>query len=144
MKKVKIRLMSAEDVEEILDIERRVQDDKRALTYAPVPDSCIGGEVENSLVAEFNKHIVGFILGRIARSPIQLRDIAWIELLGLLPQYQRQGIGMQLLSAWKDHCRNKGISKVHIMLDSRDDIMQPFFKKVGFSQGNLINYESEI
>lgn len=141
---VNIREMSSEDVQGILDIERRVSGDKRSVTYAPVPDSCIGGDVENSVVAEINDEIVGFILGRIARSPIQLRDIAWIELIGIVPEHHKQGIGKQLVEAWKNHCRKKGISKVHIMLNSRDQTMQPFFKSLGFSQGVLVNYESDV
>ena len=144
MIKANIREMSGEDVEGILDIERKVSGNQRAATYAPVPDSCIGGEVENSVVAEVNDQIIGFLLGRIARSPIQLRDIAWIELIGILPEYHKQGIGKQLIAAWVEHCRKKGIAKVHVMLNSRDQMMQPFFKSLGFSQGNLINFEMDI
>ncbi len=144
MSKVNIREMSGEDVEGILDIERKVSGKQRAATYTPVPDSCIGGEVENSIVAEADDQIIGFLLGRIARSPIQLRDIAWIELIGILPEYHKQGIGKQLIDVWVENCRIKGISKVHVMLNSRDQIMQPFFKSAGFSQGNLINFELEV
>jgi len=144
MSNIIIREMMADDVEGILDIERNVQGENRAITYAPVPDSCIGGEVEHSIVAEVDDKIVGFILGRVARSPIQLRDIAWIELIGILPDYQKKGIGPQLIESWKDLCRGKGITKVHVMLSKRDQFMQLFFKSVGFTQGSLIDYESHI
>ena len=69
---INIREMSEEDLEGVLDIEREVREGSRAVTYAPVPDSCIGGEVDNSIVAEDDGRIVGFVLGRIVRSPVEL------------------------------------------------------------------------
>ncbi|GAF67548.1 unnamed protein product, partial [marine sediment metagenome] len=108
---ISIRAMSEEDLEGILYIEREARGSSRAATYAPVPDSCIGGEVDNSIVAEDDGRIVGFVLGRIVRSPVELSDVAWIELIGILPGYQRRGIGRRMVEAWKDRCSQKGIKK---------------------------------
>ncbi|UCC60291.1 MAG: GNAT family N-acetyltransferase, partial [Dehalococcoidia bacterium] len=96
---INIREMSEEDVEGILDIEREVKEDNRAVTYAPVPDSCVGGEIGNSVVAEENGRIIGFVLGRIVRSPVELSDVAWIELIGIHPEYQKRGIGKRMVEA---------------------------------------------
>ena len=141
---VNIREMSVEDVEGILDIEREVRGSSRSVTYAPVPDSCIGGEVDNSIVAEENGRIVGFVLGRIVRSPVELSDIAWIELIGVLPGYHRRGIGKRMVEAWKDRCRQKGIKKVHIMINWRDWWMLSFFESLGFSRGDLVDFLAEL
>ena len=110
--RVTIREMRPEDLEGVLEIERATKGDKRAVTYAPVPDSCIGGEVDSSVVAEAQDKIVGFVLGRVVNSPTQLRNVAWIELIGIHPDYQSQGIGKKMLEAWKERCRKKGIRKV--------------------------------
>jgi len=142
--RVNIREMSVEDVEGILAIERKVTGSNRAVTYAPVPDSCIGGEVDNSMVAEVDDQIVGFVLGRIARSPTALLDVAWIELIGILPEYQRQGIGIRLVEAWKEHCRQKGIKKVHVMINWRDWLMLSFVESLGFSRGDLTDFQLEL
>jgi N-acetylglutamate synthase-like GNAT family acetyltransferase len=141
---VNIRAMSAEDVEGILAIERKVTGSNRAATYAPVPDSCIGGEIDSSVVAELDDQIVGFILGRIARSPTALLDVAWIELIGILPEYSRKGIGRKLVEAWKEHCRQKGIRKVHVMINWRDWLMLSFFESLGFSRGDLTDFQMEL
>jgi N-acetylglutamate synthase-like GNAT family acetyltransferase len=141
---VSIRGMAAEDVEDILAIERNVTGANRATTFAPVPDSCIGGEVDNSLVAEVGGQVVGFVLGRIARSPTELLDVAWIELIGILPEYHRQGIGQQLIEAWKEHCRKKGIKKVHVMINWRDWWMLSFFQSLGFGRGELTDFQLEL
>ncbi len=141
---VNIREMSVEDVEGILDIEREVRGSNRSVTYAPVPDSCIGGEVDSSIVAEENGRIVGFVLGRVVRSPVELSDIAWIELIGVLPGYHRRGIGKRMVEAWKDRCRQKGIKKVHIMINWRDWWMLSFFESLGFSRGDLVDFLAEL
>ncbi len=141
---INIREMSEEDLEGVLDIEREVREGSRAATYAPVPDSCIGGEVDNSIVAEDDGRIVGFVLGRIVRSPVELSDVAWIELIGILPEYQRRGIGRRMVEAWKDRCRQKGIKKVHIMINWRDWWMQSFFESLGFSRGDLVDFQAEL
>jgi N-acetylglutamate synthase-like GNAT family acetyltransferase len=141
---VKIREMGAEDVEGILDIERVSKGDRRAATYAPVPDSCIGGELDASVVAEAKGKIVGFMLGRVVGSPTELRDVAWIELIGILPEYQHQGIGRKMVEAWKERCRKKGIKKVHIMINWRDWWMLSFFESLGFSRGDLTDFQAEL
>ncbi len=144
MSDVNIREMRVEDLEGVLDIERESRGSSRAATYAPVPDSCIGGEVENSIVAEDDGRIVGFVLGRIVRSPVELSNVAWIELIGVLPGYQRRGIGRRMIEAWKDRCRQKTIKKVHIMINWRDWWMLSFFESLGFSRGDLVDFQAEL
>lgn len=141
---INIREMSEEDVEAILDIERDTKGSHRSVTYAPVPDSCIGGEVDNSMVAEDDGRIIGFVLARIVRSPVELRDVAWIELIGILPEYQGQGIGKRMIEAWKDRCSRKGIKKVHIMINWRDWWLQSFFESLSFSRGDLVDFQADI
>ena len=84
------------------------------------------------------------MLGRVARSPIQLLDVAWIELIGVLPEYNRQGIGRKVVDAWKEHCRQRGIKKVHVMISWRDWLMLSFFESLGFTRGELTDFEAEL
>ena len=142
--RVKIRDMRVEDLEGVLDIERETKEDSRAVTYAPVPDSCIGGEMSASVVAEQGDKIVGFVLGRVVSSPTELRSIAWIELIGILPEYQRKGIGKKMVESWKKRCRKKGINKVHVMVNWRDWWMLSFFESLGFCRGDLTDLQAEL
>jgi ribosomal protein S18 acetylase RimI-like enzyme len=141
---VKIREMRPEDLEGILEIERATKGDKRAVTYAPVPDSCIGGEIGASVVAEVKDKIVGFVLGRVVGSPSELRNVAWIELIGIHPDFQHRGIGRKMVEAWKERCREKGIRRVHIMLNWRDWQLLSFFESLGFSRGDLTDFQAEL
>jgi len=142
--KVKIREMRVEDLEGVLAIERETKGGSRAVTYAPVPDSCIGGEMGSSVVAEVGDKIVGFVLGRVVGSPTELRDVAWIELIGILPEYQHKGIGRKMAEAWKERCSKKGIKKVHVMVNWRDWWMLAFFESLGFCRGELTDLQAEL
>ena len=142
--RVKIRDMRVEDLEGVLDIERETKEDSRAVTYAPVPDSCIGGEMSASVVAEQGDKIVGCVLGRVVSSPTELRSIAWIDLIGILPEYQRKGIGKKMVESWKERCRKKGINKVHVMVNWRDWWMLSFLNSMGFSRGEMVDLERAL
>ncbi len=139
-----IREMNEEDVEGILEIERVSKGRHRATTYAPVPDSSIGGEIDNSRVAEDAGRVIGFVLARAVRSPAESGEIAWIEFIGIHPDRQGQGIGTKLVEAWRDRCRQKGIKKVHMMLNWRDWWMQSFFESLGFSRGELVDFQADL
>jgi N-acetylglutamate synthase-like GNAT family acetyltransferase len=95
-------------------------------------------------VAEAKGKIVGFVLGRVVGSPTELHDVAWIELIGILPEFQHQGIGRKMVEAWKERCRKKGIKKVHIMINWRDWWMLSFFESLGFSRGDLTDFQAEL
>ncbi len=139
-----IREMNEEDVEGILEIERASKGRHRATTYAPVPDSTIGGEIDNSMVAEDAGRVIGFVLARAVRSPAELGEVAWIEFIGIHPDRQGQGIGTKLIEAWRDRCRQKGVKKVHMMLNWRDWWMQSFFESLGFSRGELVDFQADL
>jgi N-acetylglutamate synthase-like GNAT family acetyltransferase len=143
-KTIDIHKMDAEDVAGILEIERAAKGKHRATTYAPMPDSSIGGEIEYSVVAQDGGRIVGFVLARAARSPSGSSDVAWIEFVGIHPDYQGRGIGKKLIEGWKNLCRGKGVKKVHIMLNWRDWWMQSFFESLGFSRGELVDFQADI
>ncbi len=139
-----MRAMDEEDLEGILEIERASKGRHRATTFAPAPESSIGGEIDNSMVVEDAGRIIGFVLARAVHSPAELGEVAWIEFIGIHPDRQGQGIGTKLIKAWSDRCRQKGIKKVHMMLNWRDWWMQSFFESLGFSRGELVDFQADL
>ena len=67
-----------------------------------------------------------------------------IQIFGVDPKYQGQGIATKLIQALLDECRSKGIKLVRVMLDERDDQLKAFFKRVGFNPGRYIEYSRTL
>jgi len=60
--KVSIRPMEPEDINGILEVDRKISGVQRALTYRDLVREALGGEMDVSFVAEVDDHFVGFVL----------------------------------------------------------------------------------
>ena len=141
---VDIREMTEEDIEGVLAIDRKITGSNRAMTYATIPSSYVGGELDVSVVAEAGGQIVGFLFGRITDSPRGLADVALVELIGVDPGYQRQGIGTSLVQAFMEHCRHKGARSVHAMVSWHDWWLLSFLGSLGFTRGAMAEFVKPI
>jgi putative acetyltransferase len=99
---------------------------------------CDGGYVRASLVAEVERVVVGHIL--FSDLPIvgATGTVAALALapLAVLPKFQRQGIGSQLIRTALDTCRAQG-QRIVVVLGHSD-----FYQKFGFSSELARSLES--
>ena len=63
---ITIRPMEPEDIDTILEIDRKISGQQRAITYADLITGDLGGELDLSFVAEVSGKVGGFILARHA------------------------------------------------------------------------------
>jgi len=70
----------------------------------------------------------------------QVSEACVIQIFGVDPQYQRQGIASKFVQALVDKCRSKKIKLVRVMVDERDSELQGFFKRLGFDRDRYIDY----
>ena len=138
--KVKIRPMEPEDITGILEVDRKISGVQRAITYRDLVREALGGQMDVSFVAEVGNQMVGFILAYLTYVREQVTEVCVIQIFGVDPQYQGQGIATQLIQKQLDECRSKGIKLIRVMLEERDDELQKFFKRLGFDRGHYIDY----
>jgi predicted N-acetyltransferase YhbS len=138
--KVKIRPMEPEDITGILEVDRKISGVQRAITYRDLVREALGGQMDVSFVAEVGNQMVGFILAYLTYVREQVTEACVIQIFGVDPQYQGQGIATQLIQKQLDECRSKGIKLIRVMLEERDDQLQKFFKRLGFDRGHYIDY----
>ena len=74
----------------------------------------------------------------------QVSEACVIQIFGVDPQYQRQGIASKLIQALLDKCRSKKIKLVRVMIDERDSELQGFFKRLGFDRDRYIDYSKTV
>lgn len=85
-----------------------------------------------SFLAREGERVVGFIFGRVIEYVYGMNRLAWIENMGVDPQFRRQGIGYRLVQRVVQEARPKGAEALisSIMLDNMESIM--LHKKLGF------------
>jgi len=130
--------------EHIFAIDRKVSRLKRPISYVDLITGDVTGLLELGLVAEVEGHVRGFILGRVAEVGEHATPVGLILILGVHPEYQRNGIATQLVNALYDRYRSKGIKTVRIGIDQRDKELLSFFEHMGFNAGHLIDYAKGI
>lgn len=141
---VDIRDLREEDIDAVLAIDQKVTGSDRAITYATSPSSDIAGEVDVSVVAEVSGNVVGFLLGQLADSRYELADRAWLQLIGIDPDYQRLGIGSRMMQAFLERCRRKKVQSVRIMISGNDWWMLSFVGSLGFTRAERVEYFKPI
>jgi ribosomal protein S18 acetylase RimI-like enzyme len=85
------------------------------------------------LVAEFDGHIVGYCLGRIAQKPpiYQAQVIGEVGNIAVKEEYKRQGIGGKLFTTIKEWFKEYGVDHIEIEAATANPQSVGFWKKVG-------------
>ena len=142
--KIRIRPMEPEDIDSVLAIDRKISGVRRAVTYTDLITGDLGGVLDLSFVAEVDGQVAGFILARRAYVGEPVTEVGLIQILGVDPDYWRQGIASKLVNALLDTCQSKRLNAVRIMVNQRDSQLQRFFAHMGFHRGQLIDYTKTL
>jgi ribosomal protein S18 acetylase RimI-like enzyme len=136
--------MEPEDIDSVLAIDSKITGVRRAVTYTDLITGDLGGVLGLSLVAEVNGQVAGFILARRVYVWEPVNEVGLIQILGVDPDYWRQGIATKLVKALLDTCQSKKLSAVRIMINERDSQLQGLFEHLGFRRGRLIDYTKTL
>ena len=160
-KKVKIRVLKENDIDAVVEIDKKVLGKerrefwKRKIAYADIYP-------RPALVAELNKKVVGFIMGYVSGWEFGVPDtVGWIDTLGIDPAYQRRGIGRALFTALIENFKRSGQEKtsgiesfektrvagvniVYTLVSWNDWGLLQFYNAMGLRKGNMLNLELRI
>ena len=146
IERVTIRSFNAEDLEAIVEIDRKVLGKDRlsywkqqiSLANAHFPLSC--------LVAEFEGRVIGFILGEVSGGEFNVPDtVGWISTIGVDPAYQQQGVARKLSQEFIKNLKSIGVTIVYTLVNWSDWDLLRFFRAMGFSRGGeMINLELNL
>jgi ribosomal protein S18 acetylase RimI-like enzyme len=143
LEKVRIRTFNEEDLETIVEIDRKILGKSRLnywkqqieLPNAHFPLSC--------LVAEWDGKVIGFILGEVSGGEFNVPDtVGWISTIGVDPSYQHRGVARKLSQEFVKNLKSVGVSIVYTLVNWSDWDLLKFFRAMGFSRGGeMINLE---
>jgi GNAT superfamily N-acetyltransferase len=141
--KLRIRPMEHEDITDVLAIDRKITGERRAITYTDLITGDLGTVLGLSFVAELSGQIVGFILARHTYFGA-IGEACLIHVLGIDPDYWRQGIATKLVNTMLERCSSKGLNTVRVMINEKDSQLHRFFSHVGFLRGQLTEYTKTL
>ena len=139
-----IRKFAKEDLSQVLDLCREIRQYHNDLLdnyFTPQNDEFekIGylESLENdntiALVAEYNKKIVGVLLGEFKVSPWMTKSkIAHIANIGINKENRRKGIGEQLIKTFFDICKDKGVDEIRLGVYNKNINAYKFYESYGF------------
>jgi ribosomal protein S18 acetylase RimI-like enzyme len=145
---VEIRVMRGSDLGPVTDIDYKVFGQRRPEYYerkiAEVLDE-ESGRLVTSLVAEVDGEVVGFMMGSVYLGEFGIPEsIAYIDTIGVDPEYQRQGIAGYLLDEFKTTVGKAGVKKVHTLVNWANTDLLGFFADQGFVAANTLNLKFDL
>lgn len=110
-----------------------------------------------SFVAEVGGEVVGFLVGNIvqeehSQSILNLRrvvddfsrveQVGWIDMIGILPEFQNRRVGRALVKAFQEECKRNNAPMRGIVKEG-DERLQKFLESLGFKKWEMATYEKD-
>jgi ribosomal protein S18 acetylase RimI-like enzyme len=130
-----LRRMQQGDIEAVLTLGQS------GLTYGDLAAADPDSPLAMSFVAEVDQKIIGFILARAHFVGIPISEVCVIHAIAVVPDYQKQGIGTQLLSQLQTRCEDEDIHIMRILVPQNDLQLRNYISSLGFRQSYLINFD---
>lgn len=139
MDEIIIRQLKKSDVDEINEIYRGIIQKQVHPDFNALIEQHAQQEKDICLVAEYDGHVIGFMVSYILTLGFGIEKSAWIATLGVKPEYMGQGIGRSLAKKIFEYYKSEGIKDVYtsVRWDSTD--LLSFFKTLGFDRSDFIN-----
>jgi len=136
--------MEPTDIDRVLSIDSKITGTRRAATYTDLIIGDLGEIPDLSFVAEVNGEVQGFLLARRAYFGEPFDEVGMIHILGVEPDYWRQGVATEMVNALVETCGEKNLNAVRIMVDQGDNQLKSLFERLGFRKGNLVDYTKKL
>lgn len=137
---VKIRVLDYKDLDDIVEIERLILGKDRKDYWLMKIELSEERSPMASLVAEVNGKVIGFIIGEVAGWEYGVPDtVAWIDTIGVHPDYQKRGIATLLFNRLLQNLRKVGITTIYTFVEWKSWDLLRFFAKMGFEKGDMIH-----
>lgn len=140
-----IRVMTERDLEAIVKIDLEISGQNRIEYYREKINALEDAGINTSLVAEINGRVVGFMMGEVYHGEFGIPEpTALIDTLGVLPDYQHQGIASAILEQFITNIKAIKVDLIHTLTNWNDWNSLKFFHRRGFKPSQRINLELYI
>ncbi|UCF82765.1 MAG: GNAT family acetyltransferase [Desulfobacteraceae bacterium] len=130
--KLLIRSFLTSDESDVIDLWHRCN--------LVVPQNDPRKDIAAKLKVQPELFIVGVISERIVSTAMAGYDghRGWVYYLAVDPDYQRKGIGRQMMEKVEKSLRELGCQKINVQVRSSNESVVSFYKHLGFSNDDVI------
>lgn len=122
------RKLGVQDLELVMGMNRDFREgficQENALQFLVNPDNWLYAAVSEG-------RIIGFAYGYELRRLDSQGNMLYIHEVGVMEQYQRQGVGYRMMSELKSACREKGICKYFLSANQNNAGANALYQKLG-------------
>ncbi len=142
LKRVSLKSLSPSHVEGIIEIDRRILGKRRQSFWKKKVSAVESNVSPTGIVAELDNKVIGFILGEISGWEFGVpASVGWIDTIGVDPKYQKRGVAKALMGELINNFRKSGVKNIYTLVNWSDWDLLQFFRRVGFTRGDMINLE---
>jgi len=91
-------------------------------------------------VAEREGEVLGGLTAYSLAQYFNPSPVVYIYDLAVKTEFQRKGIGKQLISGINDYCRGEGVEEVFVQADEADDYAVEFYRATGGTAQNAVHF----
>lgn len=143
--KVKLRMLHYEDLPDVIALDAKIGPHRGEGYWRKKLELAENRPPMASIAAEIDGKVVGFVLGEVSGWEFGVpEDYAWLNIIGVAPDYQNMGIGRMLVEELIRQFKMIGVTTVYTLVNWADPQLIPFFCKMGFGRGDLVNLEKKI
>ena len=92
---------------------------------------------DNALIVENDGRLIGFLLGFIVFKPPKT---GYVHLVGIHPDYRRQGVGRLLYENFTERCRGLGCLRMKAITTAGNEGSLRFHQAMGWSADEIDDY----
>ena len=142
LKRVSLKSLSSSHVEGIIEIDRRILGKRRQSFWKKKVSAVESNVSPTGIVAELDNKVIGFILGEISGWEFGVpASVGWIDTIGVDPKYQKRGVAKALMGELINNFRKSGVKNIYTLVNWSDWDLLQFFRRMGFTRGDMINLE---
>jgi predicted N-acetyltransferase YhbS len=143
---VHVRPLKASDMAAVSRIERAITGSRRTGSLTRnLRRHLAQGDRGSCLAAVDGGKLVGFIVGEIRPWEFgQEREVGWILVVGVDPDYQGKGIGGILGERLLQHFRAKGVRRAKTLVEWDAGDVIAYFRTLGFRRGDAISLQADL
>jgi len=142
LRSVSLRPLTSSDVEGIVEIDQRILGKRRQSFWKKKVRAVESNSPPTGLVAELDKNVIGFILGEVSGWEFGVpASVGWIDTIGVDPHYQKKGVAKALMGELIKNFREAGVKNIYTLVNWSDWDLLQFFRRMGFTRGDMINLE---